>query len=499
MEKLSKQNYLSLEEFRIQRRCELLERHAGKYKAVPSIENHLLPFECELAKKSKNYFELLDRIEFLYVEPENLEYKKLTQKDFQEACKLFFSDKKKGTDYFQNVKKTISKHIKKITGQTLSTWTRGPHSQDALKTGYLLYQLHIAIPSGLEIITKSGDPRFAEVELFTGHHKPKNSNEIAENDQVIMLSTWLKELFSKALFHRSEIERGMLKNLDLIFTGYHCVFKFIYNGRKKEEADNLFAEIFNSVVGKINKVPDEVLSIKLMRTWQENVKYHNVSCYLSERVVNSFLKANEVQQFHTDSKITLSSKDEELLRLGARLFSWILFQGAFKYTFKVFTESEKLEMIALARQREDKIYYCLRSDLENQISLIAKGIGEDSKKTSIKNTLKLLVENNRKILNQPFDIFVVLNIDNNCETHYRYLYLRVVHFCDHGDISPEDFIRMNKDHIESNNKQVKWVYDYVNSMTLDELYHDIQRVNRIMSKLVGGDFTLLAPASELKY
>ena len=469
------------DEFRKKLRRELVERHKGQYRKIDSLEKHILPFEDVLKNQADEWFEEKVPIDFLYKRPDKDKTKTIKLKDLRTACERFYTEVETGKDTFHYAKLTITNHIKTITGQSLSEWMQGIHAQDAFKTAYLLYQLHLTTPSGLEMLTKQSDSRFTEVELFTGHHKPKNSNSPPEEDQVILLSAWLKEFFSKSLFHRSDEERAILKNLDIIFSGYYDILQFILN--QKSDKKELLNHIFDTdIITKIEK-PDEELSIVLMRTWQENRKHHTNSNQFNESIVEAFLQTD----LHTNKPLNPSKKDLENLQLGARLFCLELYSLDLKNDSYPLSDEKNLQMM----EREKAVYSYFKSDYENNTQLVAKGISNDSKKTSLMNTLELLVENNRKILEQPFKPNIILNWDNNCEIHYNYLRLRATHSLSFPTKSAEEFITDRQRENEHLNRQGAWVQSYINNMTINELHQDILRINDLMSEMTGRRFKLV--------
>ncbi|PSW93235.1 hypothetical protein C9J52_15715 [Photobacterium iliopiscarium] len=177
----------NLEQLRSLKRKKLVERHSGEYCETCYPENHMLPFEKTLRSldKTSEEFTNCSEFDFLY---QGKSKKLLSKKGFRIACEALYSGSDKGEDYFSSAKETISKHIKTITGKSLAKWLEDKEfGQDAFKTAYLLYELHLATPRGLEMLTKKADPRFAEVELFTSHHQSKNRQARLEDDQVIVL------------------------------------------------------------------------------------------------------------------------------------------------------------------------------------------------------------------------------------------------------------------------------------------------------------------------
>ncbi|EHI9301212.1 hypothetical protein C1S86_25005 [Vibrio parahaemolyticus] len=482
----------NLEQLHSLKRKKLVERHKGAYIATCYPENHLLPFENKLRSldKTSEEFTNCSEFDFLY---QGKSETPLSKKGLRGACEALYRGSDKGEDYFSYAKGTISKHIKTITGKSLAKWLEDKEfGQDAFKTAYLLYDLHLATPSGLEMLTKNADPRFSEVELFTSHHQPKNRNATLEDDQVIVLSAWLKELFSKTLFQRSEIERGMAKNLDLIFTGYHRVHQYIDEFTSEQLRAKLHSEVFDEQILARTSQPREPLSTKLMRAWQSNVKYHNLSNQSYIEIESCFLKADK-----PNAKLrTTTAEVDNVLLLGARLFSWLILQNAVKGTFHQLSVPELHRQLDITKSREKFIYVNFINDYQNRIKLRVKGIGEDSKKTSLFNSLKALVDNNRSLLEANQDPFAQINHDNNCETHYSYLQLRALFACQTESISAQEFLSRNKRAITQHNKTTEYVENYINSMTLDELNSDINRINKVLAKYTGSEFRLLPPASE---
>lgn len=478
-----------LEQLRSLKRKKLVERHKGAYIATCYPENHILPFENKLRSldKTSGEFTNCSEFDFLY---QGKSETPLSKKRLREDCEALYRGSDKGEDYFFYAKETISKHIKTITGKSLAKWLEDEEfGQDAFKTAYLLYDLHLATPSGLEMLTKKADPRFAEVELFTGHHQPKNRNAKLEDDQVIVLSAWLKEFFSKTLFHRSEIERGMAKNLDLIFTGYcNVVHQYIDKFMDEKLRAKQHSAVFDEQILARKSKPREPLSTKLMRAWQSNVKYHNLSNNAHIEIESWFLKADEQKA----KQRTITAEVDNVLLLGARLFSWLFLQEALKVTFHQLSFSEWRSLLDTTTSRERNIYVYFTNDYQNGIKLEVKGIGEDSKKSSLFNSLEALVDNNRSLLMANQEPSAKINLDNNCETHYNYLRLRALFACDKASISAQDFLSRYRVSNQYNNT-VEFVENYINSMTLDELNSDINRINNVMAKLTGGVFSLLPP------
>lgn len=495
----------NLEQLRSLNRKKLVERHKGAYIPTCYPENHLLPFENKLRSLDKSSSELTNcsEYDFLY---QGKSEAPLSKKGLRAACESLYRGSDKGEDYFSYAKGTISKHIKNITGKSLAKWLEDKEfGQDAFKTAYLLYELHLATPSGLEMLTKHADPRFAEVELFTGHHQPKNHNAKLEDDQVIVLSAWLKEFFSKTLFQRNEIERGMAKNLDLIFSHYHRVHQCIDECTDEKSRAKLHSEVFDEQILARTSQPREPLSTKLMRAWQNHVKYHNLSNYSYIEIERCFLKADKPK-----AKLrTITTEIDNVLLLGARLFSWLNLQNELKMTLRPLRPEDLHQLLDRTKSIEKFIYVKFLNDYQNGIKLMVKGIGEDSKKTSLFNSLKALVDNNRSILeainqiqtsqiNQINRINRInqLNLDNNCQTHFNYLYLRASFACQTESISAPEFLSRDKRMMAHHNNTIEYVENYINSMTLDELNSDINRINKVMAKYTGPEFRLLPPARE---
>lgn len=482
----------NLEQLRSLRRKNLVERHKGAYIATHYPENHLLPFESKLRSLAKTADEFINCSEFDFLFLGN-SGAPLTKKGFREACEALYSGSDKGEDYFSYAKETISKHIKAITGKSLSEWLADEEfGQDAFKTAYLLYDLHLSTPSGLEMLTKKADPRFAEVELFTGHHQPKNRNARLEDDQVIVLSAWLKEFFSKTLFYRSETERGMAKNLDFIFTGYLHVHQYIDELEDEQLRTRLRSVVFDEQILARKSQPREPLSTKIMRAWQINVKSHNRSNYAHSQIENCFLTANKRKA----KQRTKTAKVKSVLLLGARLFSWLILQNEVKVSFFPLSSSEWNKLLDKTTRRERLIYIYFTNDYQNGIKLTAKGIGEDSKKTSLFNSLEALVDNNRRQLEDNKDSYTKINLDNNCETHYTYLQMRALFACEAESISAQDFWSRWQRMLTQNKNKCEHVANYINAMTLDEINSDINKVNKILTEHIGSTFRLLPLARE---
>lgn len=485
----------SLDQLRSLKRKKLVERHKGDYIATSYPENHLLPFERRLRSLDKTSVEFTECPIFDFLHQE--QSKKLTPKELRGACESIYGSSDKGEDCFVNTKKTITKHIKSITGRSLDEWFKDTEfDQDALRTAYLLYDLHLATPSGLAMLTKKADPRFAEVELFTSHHHPKNTNTQPEDDQVILLSAWLKEFFSKALFHRSEIERGMAKNLDLILVGYLHVHSCIEDCTDEQLRTKLHSEVFDDQIATRTSQPKEPLSTKLMRAWQNNVKSHNQSHCDHSELTRCFLDADKPK----DNPRPITNEVNRVLVLGARLFSWVVLQAEIRAAYHQLNSLELQQLRDIAKDIEDLIHVKFTNDYKNGTKLRVKGIGEDSKKTSLFNSLKALVENNQRILETNQNPFSKqINHDDNCETHYKYFVWRAYFACQMDCMSAQEFLSKIQRSQTQNESVIAKVTSRINSMTLNELNSDINRINRIMSNYTKGEYRLLPLASEIAF
>lgn len=481
----------TLEQLRSIKRQELVERHKGAYIATCYPENYLLPFEIKLRSldKSADEFKNCSEFDFLFLG----KGARLKKKGFRGACEALYSDSVNGGDYFSYAKETISKHIKTITGKSLAKWLADKEfGQDAFKTAYLLYDLHLSTPSGLEMLTKKADPRFVEVELFTGHHQPKNRNARLEDDQVIVLSAWLKEFFSKTLFYRNETERGMAKNLDFIFTGYLRIHQYINELEDEQLRTRLRSVVFDENILARKSQPREPLSTQLLRAWQINVKSHNQSNYAHSQIENCFLTADKRKA----TQRTITAEVESVLLLGARLFSWLILQNEVEVSFHQLSYSEWSRLLDKTIRREGLICIYFTNDYRNGIKLTVKGIGEDSKKTSLFNSLEALVDNNRRQLVNNENPCTKINLDNNCETHYNFLMLRALFACEAENISAQDFWSRWQRTITRNKNECEHVENYINAMTLDELNSDINKVNKILTEHIGSTFRLLPLSRE---
>lgn len=487
MELTSIEQPANLKQLRLLKRKDLVARHEGKYTPTSYPENFLLPFEKKLRSFEKTADEFINCSEFDFLFQSTPEVR-LTKKRFREACEALYRGSDRGEDHFTSAKETIDKHIKTITGKSLAQWQADKEfGQDAFKTAYLLYDLHLSTPSGLEMLTKKADPRFAEVQLFSVQQQPKNRNAKLEDDQVVVLSSWLKEFFSKALFNRSKTERGMAKNLDLIFSEYNKVRRYINNLTDKQLQAKLYTAVFDEQILARKSQPREPLSVKLIRAWQANVKTHNLSNFYS--VEKSFLEADKPK----GKQRTITAEVKDLLLLGARLFSWILLRIKVSHSTHTLSPSEWKKLYAEANNEEKLILTCFTNDYKYGTKIEVKGIGEDSKRTSLFNSLKTLVDNNRRQLENNEDPSTTINFDNCCETHYTYLKLRADFACYAEGVSAQDFLS----HGQHSACQSKITYEdlenYIEAMTLNELDSDIKKVNKILAEHcgVGSTYRLL--------
>ena len=482
----------NLEELRSLKRKKLVERHKGAYVATCYPENHILPFESKLRSldKTSGEFTSCSEFDFLYQGKSGVP---LSKKGFRGACEALYRGSDKGEDYFSYAKETISKHIQTITGKSLAKWLEDEKfGQDAFKTAYLLYDLHLATPRGLEMLTKKADPRFTEVMLFTSQQQPKNRNAKLEDDQVIVLSAWLKEFFSKTLFHRSEVERGMAKNLDLIFSGYRKVLLYIDTIKDEQDRVKLHSEVFDKQKLSRKSKPREPLSTTLMRTWQSNVKHHNISNNASIELEECFLQAEKQKV----KQRTITDEVDKVLLLGARLFSWWFLQNEVKASFHELSNVEFARLRYITKKRETLIYVIFTHDYKNGTKLKVKGIGEDSKRTSLFNSLEALVDNNRNLLTANETPLDQINFRNNCDTHFNYLIMRAKFACQAESISAQEFLYRNQRAITQGSNTTEYVANYIDSMTLDELNSDINRINKVLTKHLRAEFRLLPHASK---
>ncbi|KJG20573.1 hypothetical protein UB37_14005 [Photobacterium iliopiscarium] len=128
----------------------------------------------------------------------------------------------------------------------------------------------------------------------------------------------------------------MVKNLDIIFTCYIRVYQYIDEGVADQLRAKLHSEVFDEQILARKSKLREPLSTKLMRAWQSNVKYHNLSNHAYIEIERCFLEADKQKE----KQQTITTEVDNVLLLGARLFSWLILQDEVRATLHQLDYSE---------------------------------------------------------------------------------------------------------------------------------------------------------------
>ncbi|MDH5924342.1 hypothetical protein L8R85_25420 [Vibrio splendidus] len=447
----------------------LIERHRGCYMPVSTIEHHYLPYELEIAKLSCKELSEHNPFDFLFKATPDSPPQALNLASLKRAFNKLYENKS-GEDEYDIVKKTVDKKIIAITKKSLSKWQCGPHSIDALKTTYLLFQLHKITPMGLDMLSKNGDSRLSEVELFTSHHKSINKKE--KIDHIVLLSAWIKEFFCKALYHRSEVERGVLKNLDLIHRGY---FNLYYDG----QTTGKHAEILREDIFSRDPVQED-LSTTLMRKYRCFTKQNNLAVTSDITLLNKLTSPDA--QIDTS---TLKDCDLELAKKSSIIFSKHLIKEMF-----ILTSPEDYTVLGdrYLHSFSERIYETFRDTLSLKgLVLKAKKVGSTgSPRTSIRNTLKQLVDNNAPLINNRFRMEEKINMDESCDVHFKNLEAAAKWAISHNDKVKTDLNQYFD--IESK------VSAYLERMTPQEIFDDMERIRDLTMDNQGRYFSVLTEA-----
>jgi hypothetical protein len=483
----------------------LVERHTGTYTSVNTEENHILPYEDALLKKDKLWFEKLDPCDFLYKSADlNKGTLKLDKGTLKSACTAFYQNSDRGGDYYQSALRPFNKHIRKITNQTLTTWLEGDFAQDAIKTTYLLYKLHLCTPSGLNMLANATDARYVSVELFSARHKPVNKAANPEEDNVILLSAWLKELIINVIHHRDYKYKVVLKNLDSIHSGYLTLYNYIYSKHSSKHQAELFDDLFPAVIRDRELPVKEELSTTLIRAWQMKRAAINQNASLTPSITDPLILAINSHLKTTELLKVITPKMKQEIIDGASFLTYYVYAIKFRKLTKVLTESEFDDFLHEIKAMEPKIVELLTSDIENDIRVVAKGIGSDSKQTSLLNTLRNYFEQNRDIIKSAWEkkscATPTIHLNNGCDTHLTYLWLRIHHIIEAPNSKGEEYVNnlvTNQEKALNQYKEFcKLVNCYIQNMSVTEIYDDMKRVDKYMSNLTKGSFRLLPRATE---
>jgi hypothetical protein len=288
--------HLPITDMQKKMRKELNLRHTVDFQYNDSIERYLLSYEVELRGLSTKDLEKelcdLSPFDFLSgVDDEDI----IKKSNLRLACENFWSDPDENNplDSFENAKKTITKHIKAITGKSYKDWLSSSTNVDALKTFYLLYQLRIVHSRGLNMLVNYSDKRYSEVEIFSHRLTPINKNDEYVDCDVIVLSNWLREYFVRVTWNLPLSERGILKNLDIFASGFLALIRMLMD-RLGNSAEKYLDE-FLPDVSKSKGVEQEPLSIKLMKHWQLTSYQRNSAACNDEAVTLALRKSFDLQ------------------------------------------------------------------------------------------------------------------------------------------------------------------------------------------------------------
>lgn len=478
----------------------LVERHSGHYIVTEPPENHLLPYEITLRNRESEWFHKLNPCDFLHKQKDDATRVTLNTKILISACEDFFQNTYEGTDYYKSVIKTLRRHIKKITDQKLTDWLKGEHSQDAIKTTYLLYQLHICTPSGIEILANEKDSRYVSVELFSARHQSLNKKITIEEDNVVLLSSWLKELFVKATFHCDMKYRAVLKNLDLIHSGYLGLYAYLLQEPDESLRSQLIEALFPIDILNRDNPAKETLSITLMRKWQLQRSIINRKAIDELAIKDPLVSAIDGNLLPEHSLPHLKIKQVETIRNGAAFLTYYMYAMEYRNLTKNLTEEEFKIFVEKIKRLEPKIFQLLASDAANKIKVVAKGISTDSKQTSLFNTLNNYFQQNINITTSHWGtdktLVPPIKLDNGCDAHLTYFSLRIFHAVCMPELTGKDYL--NKIIQDQNNKDSfnHMVRRYISNLSVPEIFNDMERVNKIMSEYTGSIYKILPNAPE---
>ncbi|EHZ2746555.1 hypothetical protein K5N70_004186 [Vibrio vulnificus] len=456
-----------------ERQRNLLERHQGPYVPVSTIEHHYLPYELKLSKLSREELSSYSPYDFLFKPLPNSPTVKLDLPGLKKACESL-TDNKNGESEYDNVIKTINKKILSITGKSLSYWQNSQYSEDAFKMTYLLFKLQKTLPMGLDIFSKEGNEKYSEVELFTSHHKPINKKD--EFDHIQLLSAWIKELFCIVLFHQSEKERGVLKNLDLIHSGYVNV---INSHRYKGEINKILREEILE-----RDIIQEKLSTKILREHNKFTSKNNIDIFNKSKIVeilNNYPKNLDL--------IKLTHKDIELAKKTSIIMSKYILKDLYRVSIPENYQHETNEQLKIF---SEIIFETFKKILTIKSNLfIARKVGSTgSHRTSVRTTMQHIINNNKTLLNDYFNFDVPIDMDESCNIHYKNLELAA-----RWAISTSNLKIKNDKH--TYNDTYHTVSEYLKRMTPIEIFDDMERIRNITMDDEVFHISILASATGL--
>ena len=459
-----------------ERQRSLLAKHQGPYIPVSTIEHHYLPYELKLSKLSREELSSYSPYDFLFKPLPGSTAIKLDLPGLKRACESLV-DNESGESEYENVIKTINKKIFSITKETLSYWQNGQYSEDALKVTYLLFKLQKTLPMGLDIFSKEGDEKYSEIELFTSHHKPTNKKD--EFDHIQLLSAWIKELFCTILFHRDERERGVLKNLDLIHSGYVNLINSQLHCLSYKEL--LIEDIF-----KRDPV-QEKLSTTILRKHREFTKGNNIKIDSKSNIIKIL---NNYPDNLELCKIT--EKDINLAKDSSIIFS----KAILKDMYRISKPEDYSHIInGQLKQFSNIIFETFKKILTIKTPLLkAKKVGSTgSHRTSIRSTLQHLVNINKPLINNKFNFDDPINMNEYCNLHYRNLEL-----ASRWAINKKIHPKYNNESIENNyHNSYNIVSEYLKRMTPIEIFDDMERIRNMTMDDEGFHISILASATGL--
>ncbi|WP_440890172.1 hypothetical protein [Vibrio sp. WZ-1] len=459
-----------------ERQRSLLAKHQGIYIPVSTIEHHYLPYELKLAKLSREKLSKYSPYDFLFKPLPGSPNVELNLPGLKQACENLF-DNQSGESEYENTIKTINKKITTLTKKSLSYWQNSQYFEDAFKMTYLLFKLQKTLPMGLDVYSKGGDERYSEIELFTSHHEPTNKKD--EFDHIQLLSAWIKEIFCNILFQRSEIERGVLKNLDLIHSGYTRVIS-------EEVREGRGYKLLRNDVFKRPPVEEE-LSITLLRKYNDFTKSNNINTLENSNIIKI------IDSSYKDlSPLNLSEPDLKLAKDSSIIFSKAILKDIYRTSKpESYTNLANIQL----KNFSNIIYDVFKRVLSiKKPILVAKRIGSTgSHRTSIRNSLHNLVDKNKKIINMRFCVEDIINMNEYCSTHYKALESAAI-----WAIRNKSYYIDNNEHdIEFHSKISEKVSCYLERMTPREIFDDMERIREITMESDGNYISILAPASGL--
>ncbi|MUJ20453.1 hypothetical protein [Aliivibrio fischeri] len=432
----------------------LIERHSGDFIPVTNGEFLKLPYEAEIERKDKGFFDSLSPYDFMSSNKADLTLKGL-------KLELQILDNNiDGISFWKNFNDSaLQKHLQNILGKEWRSYLKTrpetnedkPHHNDMLKCLYLLAHLHKSSAFFIRQLSKQYDLWSIDLKLYAPRNDIENS---------LAYSAFLAELHTNILFKQKPNIRKLIKNLD------HVIDLLVKNSE-------------TSLVQALlqNKSPDndppslKILAYSWISLITHNIELQNI---LKDQITGAYddNSASELDKKHKSmfgGQIKATSVDYEII--AAQAMRLVLGKPISQCDYEMCQKSLK------ELQRELTNAFC--ADANRGLSFASKSTKWGKAEMSLSSAMKKMADKNSKSLPEILAT-TTLNIIDVPEVYSSYVLNRAHYVV----LTHSGELHMAKDKIKRMglNSQIELVFEYFKNNNLESISNDLEKLNLTLIK-----------------